>query len=86
LTPAIKLLTKPGIPFTLHQYQHDLRVTSYGTEVADVLGLPGEQVFKTLITQTQSKQQKFAVAILPVEKQLSFKKLAGALEVKSSEP
>lgn len=82
MTPAIKLLKKLGIPFTLHQYQHDPRVTSYGTEAADVLGLPREQVFKTLITATKSKPQLFAVAILPVDKQLSFKKLASAFEVK----
>ena len=38
-TPATVALTRAGVAFTLHEYAHDPRATSYGLEAAEALGL-----------------------------------------------
>ena len=85
MTPAITLLDKLKIPYTLHQYQHQTDAASYGEEAAELLQLPYGQVFKTLITQVVGGKQAFAVAILPVNRQLSLKQLALCLKAKKAE-
>ena len=37
-TPATVALTRAGIEFTLHEYAHDPRASSYGLEAAEALG------------------------------------------------
>ena len=41
-------LTAAGVAFSQHAYEHDPGARSFGLEAAEVLGLPPEQVFKTL--------------------------------------
>lgn len=77
-TPATVALTKAGIPFTLHEYEHDPRAASYGLEAAEALGLDPAVVFKTLMA---SADGKLAVGIVPVTSQLDLKALARALGV-----
>ena len=43
-------LTAAGVAFTQHAYEHDPAARSFGLEAAEVLGLPPEQVFKTLLS------------------------------------
>lgn len=64
----------------LHQYEHDPCCSSYGEEAANLLNVNSDVVFKTLVVDVDASY--FAVAILPVSKQLSLKKLAKALTAK----
>ncbi len=48
-TPATALLTKSGVTFTLHPYDHDPRAQAYGDEAAEALGVDPARIFKTLI-------------------------------------
>ena len=75
-TPATVALTRAGIAFTSHPYEHDPRATSYGTEAATALGLPAAQVFKTLLARVDGA---LVVAVVPVTGQLDLKALAAAL-------
>jgi Cys-tRNA(Pro)/Cys-tRNA(Cys) deacylase len=75
-TPATVALTKAGLPFTTHAYEHDPAAKSYGLEAADALGLEAAQVFKTLLVEVDGK---LAVGVVPVDKQLDLKAVASAL-------
>lgn len=75
-TPATVALTRAGIDFTLHPYEHDPRAQSYGLEAAEALGVEPERVFKTLMA---SLDGKLVVGIVPVTGQLDLKALARAL-------
>ena len=78
-TPATATLTAAGIPFSQHVYEHDPAARSFGLEAAEVLGLPPEQVFKTLLVDTGSA---LAVGVVPVSGSLDLKGIAAALGVK----
>ena len=78
-TPATVVLTAAGVTFTQHAYEHDPSARSFGLEAAHVLGLPAEQVFKTLLVDTGPG---LAVAVVPVAGQLDLKAMAAALGVK----
>ena len=72
-------LTAAGGTFSQHAYEHDPGARSFGLEAAEVLGLPPEQVFKTLLVDTGAG---LAVAIVPVAGQLDLKAMASALGAK----
>ena len=76
-TPATVALTQAGIEFTLHEYSHDPRASSYGLEAAEALGLEPERVFKTLMATVDGA---LAVAVVPVTGSLDLKALARALD------
>lgn len=78
-TPATAALAAAGVAFTVHPYDHDPAAPSYGAEAAEALGLPPEQVFKTLLVDTGSG---LAVAVVPVAGSLDLKGVASALGVK----
>lgn len=78
-TPATVALAAAGIAFTHHSYEHDPSTRSYGLEAAQVLGLPPEQVFKTLLVDTGAG---LAVGVVPVGGSLDLKAMAAALGVK----
>jgi len=78
-TPATVALTAAGVIFSQHAYEHDPGARSFGLEAAEVLGLPPEQVFKTLLVDTGAG---LAVAIVPVAGQLDLKAMAAALGAK----
>lgn len=80
MTPAINLAKKLNLDYQIHEYEHDPNSESYGLEAAEKLGLPPQQVFKTLVVATDGN--KLAVAILPVIDSLNFKKMAKALGCK----
>lgn len=75
-TPATVALTRAGVAFTLHPYEHDPRAASFGREAAQALGLPAERVFKTLLVTVDGR---LAVGVVPVSGQLDLKALAQAL-------
>ena len=72
-------LTAAGVTFSQHAYEHDPGARSFGLEAAEVLGLPPEQVFKTLLVDTGAG---LAVAIVPVAGQLDLKAMAAAVGAK----
>lgn len=74
-TPATVALTAAGVPFAVHSYTHDPQASSYGMEAAEVLGLPPEQVFKTLMADVDGT---LTVAVVPVTGTLDLKALAVA--------
>ena len=75
-TPATVALTEAGIAYTTHSYEHDPSAPSYGLEAAQVLGLPPEQVFKTLLADIDGE---LVVGIVPVGGKLDLKALAAAV-------
>ncbi|WBQ02800.1 Cys-tRNA(Pro) deacylase [Kribbella sp. CA-293567] len=80
-TPATVALTKAGVAFTTHTYEHDPAAKSYGLEAAEALGLQPEQVFKTLLVEVDGK---LSVGVVPVDKQLDLKAVAAALNGKKA--
>lgn len=83
MTPAILLLQKQKVAHQVLSYEHDPKAPAYGLEAADVLGLPYNQVFKTLLAKLDSG--KLVVALVPVDKQLDLKHLAKAAGAKKAE-
>ena len=75
-TPATVALTRAGVAFTLHEYAHAPRATSYGSEAAEALGLDPDRVFKTLLAEVDGT---LVVAVVPVAGWLDLKALARAL-------
>jgi Cys-tRNA(Pro)/Cys-tRNA(Cys) deacylase len=77
VTPAVLAAQRAGIDFELHEYTHDAAAESYGREAAEKLGVPAEQVFKTLVAKLDGA--RLAVAVVPVNRTLDLKALAAAL-------
>jgi len=66
----------------VHPYQHQDPAGGYGPEAAAALGVPPEQVFKTLVASVDGQ---LTVAVVPVAGQLSLKALAEAAGGKRAE-
>ncbi|OTG88940.1 Cys-tRNA(Pro) deacylase [Acinetobacter sp. ANC 3813] len=79
MTPACKLLKTQKIEFSIHEYEHDPDAKSFGLEAAEKLGLQVAEVFKTLMV---TDEKNYFVAVLPVNHQLSLKKVASAFGCK----
>jgi len=79
-TRATRELTRLGIAHSVHPYDHQdpdgSREGSYGIEAAIALGVPPEQVFKTLIVMVDAR---LTVAVVPVAGLLNLKALAEAV-------
>ena len=75
-TPATVALTKAGVAFTAHGYEHDPAAGSFGTEAAEAMGIVPERVFKTLLAEVDGK---LTVAVVPVSGSLDLKALASAV-------
>lgn len=82
MTPGINTAKKAKINFEVHEYTHDPQNESFGEEAASKLGIPQEQVFKTLVVAYSAKE--LAVAVVPVSSMLNMKHLAKALGVKKT--
>ena len=78
-TTATIALERAKIPFTVHEYEHDPRSGSYGLEASEALGVPPERVFKTLVASVDGA---LTVGVVPVNRQLDLKRLAGAVRGK----
>ncbi|MGC1783011.1 MAG: Cys-tRNA(Pro) deacylase [Acidobacteriaceae bacterium] len=74
-TNACRMLDALGIAYETREYAVDPEDLS-GQTVARKIGLPPEQVFKTLLCRVDAEQIVFAV--LSVADELDFKKLAAA--------
>jgi len=72
-TNAARLLDALGIQYELRAFEVDPEHVS-ASEVAQKIGLPPEQVFKTLVTRASDGEHFFAV--VPGDVELDMKKLA----------
>ncbi len=81
-TNAARYLDSLGIHYELREYALDTEDFS-AVLVAEKIGLPPEQVFKTLLCVTSDKEHVFAV--VPGNAELDFKKLAAAAGARKAE-
>ena len=78
-TNVMRTLDQKKIPYTAHSYDPDGPID--GVSVAQILGQPPEQVFKTLVTKAASGA--YYVFDIPVAENLDLKKAAKAVGEKS---
>jgi len=81
-TNAVRVLDGLGIPYELRAYEVDLGDLT-ATNVSRKIGMPTEQVFKTLLTEANTGEHFFAV--VPGDQELDLKKMANAAGVKKIE-
>ncbi len=81
-TNAARLLDSLNIAYELRPYEVDLDDLS-APSVARKIGMPAEQVFKTLLTESSEGEHFFAV--IAGDQELDLKKLAHAAGVKKLE-
>ncbi|MCC8167975.1 MAG: Cys-tRNA(Pro) deacylase [Clostridiales bacterium] len=80
-TNAMRILEVLNIPF--QQYTYECGEFTDGVHIADMLGLPHEKVYKTLVTVGSSKN--YFVFVIPVAEELDLKKAARSVGEKSVE-
>ncbi len=81
-TNAARILDALGIGYSLQEYEvdpNDLKATT----VAAKIGMPPEQVFKTLLCSVGGSD--YAFAVVPGDAELDFKRLARAAGVRKAE-
>lgn len=78
-TNAMRILDSLKIPYQHYTYECDEFVD--GIQAADRLGLPREQVYKTLVTKGAGNN--YFVFVIPVAEELDLKKAALAVGQKS---
>ena len=85
-TPATQAASAAGVAYTLHSYDHDPGVASYGLEAAERMGVSAKRVAKTLVVSvTRNTRPEFVVGVVPVDGQLDLKALAAAVGTKRAE-
>jgi Cys-tRNA(Pro)/Cys-tRNA(Cys) deacylase len=83
-TNAARQLDALGIQYELRAYEvdpEDLTAISVATKI----GLPAEQVFKTLVTKSSSGANEHAFAVVPGDAELDLKKLAAVAGARKME-
>ena len=78
-TNAMRILDRMKIPYS--HYTYECEEFTDGVQVADMLGLPHEKVYKTLVAQGASRES--FVFVIPIEAELDLKKAARAVGEKS---
>lgn len=80
-TNAMRILEKEKIPYEAMTYECEEFID--GITIADKVGLPYEVVYKTLVTQGNSKN--YFVFVIPIAEELDMKKAARSVGEKSVE-
>lgn len=78
-TNAMRILETKKIPYITHTYECDAFIDAL--QIADMLSLPYEKVYKTLVTQGNSKN--YYVFVIPINQELDMKKAAKSVGEKS---
>lgn len=78
-TNAMRMLDTKKIPYKTYTYECDEFIDAI--QIADMLNLPHEKVYKTLVTQGSSKN--YYVFVIPIAKELDMKKAAKSVNEKS---
>lgn len=81
-TPATLALDRAGIAYTLATYDYDPGAERVGLQAAQALGVPPDEVLKTLMVKADGKP---ACVVLASDREVSMKRLAAALGAKSAE-
>ena len=81
-TNAMRMLDRAKIPYEIFTYEVDESDLS-GTHVADSVGLPYSQVFKTLVAK--GDKTGYVVFVIPVDKEIDLKEAAVASSNKKVE-
>lgn len=76
-----RLLDGKRVSYTVHTYDYDAGIHS-AVEVASAIGLPPDQVFKTLVALIDQPGSKPLLVIVPGPATLQLKDLAGAIGAK----
>lgn len=86
MTPAVVLLEKQGIAFGVHEYDRGDDLRDFGREAAEALGLDFDQVFKTLLVDTDGGDaaRDPVVVVVPVSCMVSMKLVAAAVGAKKA--
>lgn len=86
MTPAVVLLEERGIAFEVHEYERGDELRDFGREAADALGLDSDQVFKTLLVDTDGGDARRdpVVVVVPVSGMVSMKLVAAAVGAKKA--
>lgn len=82
-TNAMRQLDAAKIPYTVCSYEVDESDLS-GTHLADQIGLPYEQVFKTIVTR--GDKTGYLVFCIPCHREIDLKKAASVTGNKKVEP
>jgi Cys-tRNA(Pro)/Cys-tRNA(Cys) deacylase len=82
ITAATIALDSSGVPYTLRKFESDT-VTGFGKEAAIRMTVDEDQVFKTILF---GDKEMAVVAIAPVSREISTKRLAAAVGVRNLEP
>ena len=80
-TNAMRILESMKIPFSSYTYECDEFVDAL--QIADMLKLPYEKVYKTLVAQGHSRA--YYVFVIPIAEELDLKKAAKSVGEKSVE-
>lgn len=80
-TNAMRALDVAGVSYVFRHFEVEGEVAPSGVEVAHILGLDQDRVFKTLVTQGKSGEHY--VFMIPVAEELDLKKAASAVGEKS---
>ncbi|MFK7917557.1 MAG: Cys-tRNA(Pro) deacylase [Ilumatobacter sp.] len=86
MTPAILLLEERGCAFDVHEYDRGDELRDFGREAAEALGLAFDQVFKTLLVDTDggAAPRDPVVVVVPVSCMVSMKLVAAAVDAKKA--
>ncbi|MBN1402274.1 MAG: aminoacyl-tRNA deacylase [Anaerolineae bacterium] len=74
-TNAMRLLEAQGIPYRAHYFSDEIHSAE---GVAETLGFPPGQVFKTLVVMPEGGTPRPLLAIVPADRELDLKALAKA--------
>ena len=73
MTPAVEEAKRAGIEFTLHEYEGvEVGDRDYAVAVAEALGRPAGQLFKTLVVSIDGDLR---VHVIPADRQLDLRSI-----------